>query len=129
MHAEKQSVAVGIGLAAAYDRHVHFCHISRREEIELIAKAKERGLPVTCEVTPHHLFMDVSDYERMGSGLTCARCWARRMTSLRWEHLNSTVDCVATDHAPHFGRKALCHATSRRRRIGNGATADAHCCG
>lgn len=102
MHAEKQSVAVGIGLAAAYDRHVHFCHISRREEIELIAKAKERGLPVTCEVTPHHLLMDVSDYERMG-------VWADMRPVLGtpddvaalWEHLNSTVDCVATDHAPH----------------------------
>jgi carbamoyl-phosphate synthase/aspartate carbamoyltransferase/dihydroorotase len=52
MHAEGQSVAVGIGLAAAYRRPVHFCHISRRDEIELIAAAKERSLPVTCEVTP-----------------------------------------------------------------------------
>jgi dihydroorotase len=38
-------VAVGIGLAAAYGRPVHFCHISRREEIELIAAAKPAGLP------------------------------------------------------------------------------------
>src|SRR6185503_17072056 len=48
MHAEGQSVAVGIGLAAAYHRPVHFCHISRKVEIELIAAAKRRGLPVTC---------------------------------------------------------------------------------
>ncbi|MCA9969407.1 MAG: amidohydrolase family protein, partial [Anaerolineales bacterium] len=66
MHAEKQSVAVGIGLAVTYGRPVHFCHISRREEIELIADAKMRGLPVTCEVTPHHLFLDQSDAQRLG---------------------------------------------------------------
>ena len=75
MHAEKQSVAVGIGLAAAYNRPVHFCHISRRQEIELIAQAKAQGLPITCEVTPHHLFLT--------RWATCARCWARPRT---WPH-------------------------------------------
>jgi carbamoyl-phosphate synthase/aspartate carbamoyltransferase/dihydroorotase len=103
MHAEKQSVAVGIGLAAAYDRHVHFCHISRREEIELIAKAKDRGLPVTCEVTPHHLFMDERDFERMGTlaDMRPVLGTPDDVTAL-WEHIaNGTVDCIATDHAPH----------------------------
>lgn len=66
MHAEGQSVAVGIGLAAAFARPVHFCHVSRRDEIELIAAAKAQGLPVTCEVTPHHLFLTVADAFRLG---------------------------------------------------------------
>lgn len=102
MHAEKQSVAVGIGLAATYNRHVHFCHISRREEIELIADAKMRGLPVTCEVTPHHLFMDVGAAARLGS-LADMRPLLGTPDDVAalWEHLNDTVDCVATDHAPH----------------------------
>ena len=102
MHAEKQSVAVGIGLAATYNRHVHFCHISRREEIELIADAKMRGLPVTCEVTPHHLFMDVNDAARLGS-LADMRPLLGTPDDVAalWEHLNDTVDCIATDHAPH----------------------------
>lgn len=108
MHAEKQSVAVGIGLAATYDRHVHFCHISRREEIELIADAKTAGLKVTCEVAPHHLFMDVSHYEKMG-------VWAMMRPELgslddvaaMWEHINTTIDCIATDHAPHTREEKL----------------------
>ncbi|HXV98670.1 MAG TPA: amidohydrolase family protein, partial [Anaerolineae bacterium] len=66
MHAEGPSVAVGIGLAAAFRRPVHFCHVSRKAEIELIAAAKRRGLPVTCEVTPHHLFLTEADTARLG---------------------------------------------------------------
>lgn len=102
MHAEKQSVAVGIGLAAAYDRPVHFCHISRREEIELIADAKMRGLPVTCEVTPHHLFLTEADAVRLGPlGDMRPVLGTQSDVAALWEHLNDTVDCIATDHAPH----------------------------
>lgn len=102
MHAEKQSVAVGIGLAATYERPVHFCHISRREEIELIADAKMRGLPVTCEVTPHHLFMDVTDRERLGmlADMRPVLGTPDDVAAL-WAHIHDTVDCLATDHAPH----------------------------
>ena len=102
MHAEKQSVAVGIGLAATYDRPVHFCHISRREEIELIADAKAHGLPVTCEVAPHHLFMSVKDFERMGPLADMRPVLGTQSdVDALWDHLDSTVDCIATDHAPH----------------------------
>jgi carbamoyl-phosphate synthase/aspartate carbamoyltransferase/dihydroorotase len=102
LHAEKQSVAVALGLAAVYDRPVHFCHISRREEIELIADAKEAGLPVTCEVTPHHLFLNQEDAARLGAlGDMRPVLGTPDDVSALWEHLNSTVDCIATDHAPH----------------------------
>lgn len=102
MHAERQSVAVGIGLAAAYDRPIHFCHISRREEIELIADAKMRGLPVTCEVTPHHLFLDERDARRLGTrGDMRPVLGSPDDVAALWEHLGETIDCIATDHAPH----------------------------
>lgn len=102
MHAEKQSVAVGIGLAATYDRPVHFCHISRREEIELIADAKMRGLPVSCEVAPHHLFMTSAEFERLGplADMRPVLATPDDVAAL-WHHINDTVDCIATDHAPH----------------------------
>ena len=102
MHAEKQSVAVGIGLAAAYDRPVHFCHISCAEEIDLIADAKGRGLPITCEVTPHHLFMTEADAARLGAmGDMRPLLGTQKDVDALWAHLNDTVDCIATDHAPH----------------------------
>ncbi|HID54127.1 MAG TPA: hypothetical protein EYP41_19075 [Anaerolineae bacterium] len=102
MHAEQQSVAVGIGLAATYGRPVHFCHISRREEIELIADARMQGLPVTCEVTPHHLFLTAADAARLGPlGDMRPVLGSRSDVDALWEHINDTIDCIATDHAPH----------------------------
>jgi carbamoyl-phosphate synthase/aspartate carbamoyltransferase/dihydroorotase len=102
MHAEDQSVAVGIGLAMAYQRPVHFCHISRKVEIELIAAAKKRGLPVTCEVTPHHLFLTEADTVRLGplADMRPPLATAADVEAL-WSHLDTTIDCIATDHAPH----------------------------
>jgi carbamoyl-phosphate synthase/aspartate carbamoyltransferase/dihydroorotase len=102
MHAEGQSVAVGIGLSAAYNRPVHFCHISRREEIELIASAKDKGLPVTCEVAPHHLFLTSDEAAQMGPlGDMRPRLAAQADVDSLWEHIGDTIDCIATDHAPH----------------------------
>ncbi|HQC20751.1 MAG TPA: amidohydrolase family protein [Anaerolineaceae bacterium] len=102
LHAEEESVAVGIALAAVFNRHIHFCHVSRQSEIELIARAKERGLPVTCEVTPHHLFLNENDARRLGpyGDMRPALASSGDQAAL-WEHINSTVDCIASDHAPH----------------------------
>jgi carbamoyl-phosphate synthase/aspartate carbamoyltransferase/dihydroorotase len=102
MHAEGQSVAVGIGLAAAYHRPVHFCHISRKVELELIAAAKRRGLSITCEVTPHHLFLTEADTVRLGP-LADMRPKLATLADVEalWAHLETTIDCIATDHAPH----------------------------
>jgi len=102
LHAEGESVAIGLALAAVYGRHIHFCHISRRAEIELIARAKERGLPVTCEVTPHHLFLNGSDAARLGAfGDMRPTLAAPDDQAALWEHINSTIDYIASDHAPH----------------------------
>ena len=103
LHAERQSVAVAIALAAIYDRPIHIVHVSRREEIELIADAKGRGLPVTCEVAPHHLFLTVEDAARLGplGDMRPVLGTADDVAAL-WAHLlDGTVDCIATDHAPH----------------------------
>jgi carbamoyl-phosphate synthase/aspartate carbamoyltransferase/dihydroorotase len=102
MHAEGQSVAAGIGLAAAHNRPVHFCHISRRDEVELIAAAKGQGVPVTCEVTPHHLFLTEGDAARLGPlGDMRPRLATQADVDALWEHISGTIDCIATDHAPH----------------------------
>ena len=102
LHAEEESVAVGIALATLYGKHIHFCHVSRKAEIELIARAKERGLPVTCEVAPHHLFLNEADALRLGPyGDMRPTLASPSDQAALWEHINSTIDCVASDHAPH----------------------------
>ncbi len=102
LHAEGPGVAVALGLAAAFDRPVHICHVSRKEEIALIAGAKARGLPVTCEVTPHHLFLTQADASRLGPlGEMRPPLAEQADVDALWAHLHTTVDCIATDHAPH----------------------------
>ncbi len=56
-HAEARTMAAVILMATLFDRPVHIAHVSLREEILLIRRAKEAGLQVTCEVAPHHLFL------------------------------------------------------------------------
>lgn len=101
-HAEGRTLAAVILLSALYDRPVHLAHVSLREEILLIRKAKERGLKVTCEVAPHHLFLTQEDIPSLGQGRGEVR--PRLATpadrDALWQNLE-VIDCFATDHAPH----------------------------
>lgn len=101
-HAEKRTLAAVILMAALYDRSVHLAHVSLREEILLIRKAKERGLKVTCEVAPHHLFLTQDDIPALGQGRSEVR--PRLATpgdrDALWQNLD-VIDCFASDHAPH----------------------------
>ena len=101
-HAERRSLAAVILMAALFDRPVHLAHVSLREEILLIRKAKEKGWKVTCEVTPHHLFLTQEDVPALGPGRSEVRprlATAADQAAL-WENLE-VIDCFATDHAPH----------------------------
>ncbi len=101
-HAEDRTLAAVILMAALYRRPVHLAHVSLRDEILLIRKAKEQGLPVTCEVAPHHLFLTEDDIPQLGSGRGEVRprlATAADRAAL-WENLD-VIDCFATDHAPH----------------------------
>ncbi len=101
VHAEGISVAAVLALAAIYRRPVHICHVSRAEEMILIRAAKERGLPVTCEVTPHHLFLSEEDALALGPfGYMKPTLGSRKDLEALWANLDA-VDIVASDHAPH----------------------------
>jgi carbamoyl-phosphate synthase/aspartate carbamoyltransferase/dihydroorotase len=105
-HAEGRTLAAVILMAAIFDRPVHLAHISLREEILLIRAAKERGLRVTCEVTPHHLFLTQEDIPTIGVGRSEVRprlATAADREAL-WQNLD-IVDCFATDHAPHTAKE------------------------
>lgn len=101
VHAEDRTLAMVLGLLPSVGRGVHFCHVSRRVEIELIRDAKERGLPVTCEVAPHHLYLTEEDVPRLG-GLGIMKPPLGRSSDVDalWANLD-IVDMIATDHAPH----------------------------
>ena len=80
----------------------HVCHISTKETVELIRKAKAEGLDVTCETGPHYLVMDDSDLQEDGRFKMNPplRDKADREALLQGI-LDGTIDMIATDHAPH----------------------------
>jgi carbamoyl-phosphate synthase/aspartate carbamoyltransferase/dihydroorotase len=105
LHSESRSMAAGILLAALHDRPVHIAHISLKEEILLVKAAKERGLRVTCEVCPHHLFLTKEDIPVIsrghpGRGEVRPRLATKADVDSLWENMD-VIDCFATDHAPH----------------------------
>ena len=107
-HSESRSMAAVILMAAIYDRPVHIAHISLKEEVLLIKAAKERGIKVTCEVCPHHLFLTSPSPKSFGFGGGPGRGrWEVRPhlatqedVDALWANLD-VIDCFATDHAPH----------------------------
>lgn len=101
VHAEDRTVAAVLGLLPTVNRRVHFCHVSEAIEIKLIRDAKERGLPVTCEVAPHHLYLTEADLPRLeGMGIMRPPLKRAADRDALWANLD-VVDIIATDHAPH----------------------------
>uniref|UniRef100_A0A3B3Z5U8 Uncharacterized protein n=1 Tax=Poecilia mexicana TaxID=48701 RepID=A0A3B3Z5U8_9TELE len=101
-HAEKQTVAAILMVAQLYQRPVHICHVAKKEEILVIRAAKQKGIQVTCEVAPHHLFLCEENVTEIGEGRAQVRpmLGAREDMEALWENLD-VIDCFATDHAPH----------------------------
>ena len=101
--AESSMVARDIELCALTGARYHVAHISSAESVRLVREAKRRGLPVTCEVTPHHLTL--SDEACAGYD-THAKCnpplrAQADVEALRAALVEGVIDAVATDHAPH----------------------------
>lgn len=80
----------------------HVCHISTKESVELIRQAKAEGLDVTCETGPHYLVMDDSMLEENGRFKMNPPLRSKEdREALVQGLLDSTIDMIATDHAPH----------------------------
>lgn len=96
-------VARDLILAADAGARYHVAHISSARSVELVRAAKERGLKVTAEVTPHHLML--THAKLLGYDTACKvnppLREARDRDALRAALADGTVDCIATDHAPH----------------------------
>ncbi len=101
--AEAAAIARDLMLAELTGARLHVCHISTRRSVELIRDAKQRGVRVTCEVTPHHFTLTeeaVRGYDvnaKMGPPLRSADDVAAMKEGLA----DGTIDAIATDHAPH----------------------------
>src|SRR5436189_1544008 len=101
--AEEIMVARDIVLAELTGGHVHLCHLSTRGSVAIIREAKERGIRVTAEVTPHHLTRtdyaceEYDTHAKMNPPLR----EAADVAALRGALKDGVIDCSASDHAPH----------------------------
>ncbi len=90
---------------------LHICHISTAKGLEMVKAAKAEGLPVTCEVTPHHLFLcdeDIDETYNTNLKMNPPLRKASDAAALREGILDGSIDCVVTDHAPHAKHEKDC---------------------
>ncbi len=101
--AEEAVIARDCLLAAHVGSALHICHVSTAGSVEIIRWAKSKGWRVTAEVTPHHLLLTddlVAGYDPVYKVNPPLRT-AADVAALREALADGTIDCVATDHAPH----------------------------
>jgi dihydroorotase len=101
--AESSMVARDIEICALTGARYHVAHVSTAESVDLIRAAKRRGLPVTCEVTPHHLTLTDEACAHYDTNAKCnppLRSEADRLAVVEALR-DGTIDSIATDHAPH----------------------------
>lgn len=100
---ESSQIARDVLLAKETGGHYHVCHVSTKESVEVIRQAKKQGIHVTCEVCPHHLILHDGDipcdhgHYKMNPPLRAKDDRQALIEGL----LDGTIDCIATDHAPH----------------------------
>jgi dihydroorotase len=100
--------------------HLHVQHVSTAKAMEAIRQAKREGLHVTCEVAPHHFTLTdeaIGDYDTNAKMNPPLRAEADRLAMIAGL-MDGTVDCIATDHAPH----ALFEKEQEFERAPNGIT-------
>lgn len=83
--------------------HVHFCHISTENGLKAIIGGKKSGIKITCEATPHHLFLSVDGLRRIGMlALATPPIREKHHIAALWNGIrNGWIDILASDHAPH----------------------------
>jgi carbamoyl-phosphate synthase/aspartate carbamoyltransferase/dihydroorotase len=107
VHAEGDTMAKAINLAKQFDKKLHIAHLSQKSELEKVIEEKEKGFSITCEVTPHHLFLTEKDVNRLGPfGRMKPSLKTQKDVGFLWKHIDA-VDCIATDHAPHTKEEKL----------------------
>ncbi|MBA5261331.1 dihydroorotase [Enterococcus hirae] len=100
---ESSQIARDLLLAEATGVHYHVCHVSTKESVRVIRDAKKAGIQVTAEVSPHHLILldeDIPEdfgFWKMNPPLRGKEDREALIEGL----LDGTIDCIATDHAPH----------------------------
>lgn len=102
-HCAAKSTKMIIKLTEEVGNALYIAHISTREELDMVRRAKDRGVKIFVEATPHHLLLDESVLERAGNyGKVNPPIRSKEDREALWDALiDGTVDTIGTDHAPH----------------------------
>lgn len=101
VHAEQDVLDSILKIAKENNQRIHVCHISSKTELDIILKAKEKYPKITCGVTPHHLFLNKNDLNRLGPyGNVKPYLKTPEDNKYLWENLKH-IDIIESDHAPH----------------------------
>ena len=114
--AEESIVARDALLARDAGARVHIAHASTAGTVELVKWARDQGIDITAEVTPHHLLLDDSRLETY-DGVNKVNPPLREasdVAALRQGLADGAIDCVATDHAPHASQEKCCEFSQAR---------------
>lgn len=99
---EWREVERNINLAAETGCRLHLCHMSTKESVQLIREAKKSNLPVTAETAPHYLLLTEDDLREDGAWKMNPPLREKADRDALIEAVgDGTIDCIATDHAPH----------------------------
>lgn len=101
--AESVIIARDVALAEATGSRLHVCHISTAEGVDVVRWAKKRGIRVTAEATPHHIYLDTSNLSGYDTTFKVNPPLRtnEHIEAVREALADGTIDIVATDHAPH----------------------------
>jgi dihydroorotase len=101
--AEEIIVARDLTLAEASGGRIHLAHLSTAGSVDLVRRAKQRGVPVTCEATVHHLTLSDDWVESFDPNFKMNPPLRSHddVLALREGVADGTIDCIVTDHAPH----------------------------
>jgi dihydroorotase-like cyclic amidohydrolase len=101
LHAEEDIIDSVAKIIKDSRQPTHIVHVSSEEELTEILKLKDKGLPITTGVTPHHLFLTQDDEQRLGPfGLMKPPLKTKTDQDFLWKHIND-IDVIESDHAPH----------------------------
>lgn len=101
LHAEEDVIDIAIESMELTKRPIHVCHMPSQEILTKIMKAKDKGLPITCGVCPHHLFLTAEDVDKLGPyGKMLPSLKTKRDQQFLWDHFDA-IDIIESDHAPH----------------------------